>query len=264
MIQADGVPNTLHKPKPQFGLIPTTMVTYKFILILLLLTIVNSSCKQHKVKKQKILQTVVLPKINQDSLTEKLYENIVFFSDSLLKNQRVHVTDYLKKYQTDTCGILVYTNKELKEGFEGLKNIGDINGDKINDSVFVIPPFNFCDEGYSYSFLDPSLPRLFTDSYCCHPDNLFSIGDIDEDGVSEIGVFYSTCVSRYKSLIAYSLKNGQWEQVGSCGFDIYAMKPDKEKRVRKIGKGKFEMLEVVINNFEKRPSGDREWKQFAF
>lgn len=42
------------------------------------------------------------------------------------------------------------------------------------------------------------------------------------------------------------------------------MKPDKEKRVRKISKGKFEMLEIVISNFDKKPLGDKEWKQFTF
>jgi len=36
------------------------------------------------------------------------------------------------------------------------------------------------------------------------------------------------------------------------------MKPDKEKRVRKIGKGKFEMLEIVDKEENKQ------WKQFLF
>ena len=240
------------------------MTIYKLIAFVLLLTIVNYSCKQPKFDEQKKLQKVVLPEINPDSLLQKLHANIVFITDSLLKRKSIHLANYLKKYQTDTCGVIAYSNKELKEGFEGFKNIGDINGDKIKDTVFVVPPFNFCDDGYSYSFLDTALPRLFTDSYCCHPDNLFSIGDIDEDGTSEICIFYSSCVSRFKFLIAYSLKGGQWKQIGRCTFDINVMKPDKEKRVRKISKGKFEMLDIVINNFEKKPLGDRDWKQFAF
>jgi hypothetical protein len=89
------------------------------------------------------------------------------------------------------------------------------------------------------------LPRLLTDSYCCHPTNLFLIGDIDDDGISEICIFYSSCVSRYKSLIAYSLKNNNWREIGSCTFDSFISNPKKEKRIRKIGKGKFEMLEIV-------------------
>jgi hypothetical protein len=36
------------------------------------------------------------------------------------------------------------------------------------------------------------------------------------------------------------------------------MKPDKEKRVRKISRGKFEMLEIVDTEENK------EWKQFSF
>jgi hypothetical protein len=237
---------------------------HKLSTFIILLTLFAYSCKQSKVDEHKAETTVVTKKINQDSLRQKLDENIHFIGDSLLKNKEVLLKNYLSKYQTDTCGIIAYSDKDLKEGFEGIKNIGDINGDKIADTVFIVPPFNYCDDGYSYSFFDTTLPRLFTDSYCCHPDNLFSIGDIDEDGTSEICIFYSSCVSRFKSLIAYSLKDGQWKQIGRCTFDINVMKPDKEKRVRKISKGKFEMLEIVINNFDKKPSGDKEWKQFTF
>lgn len=146
----------------------------------------------------------------------------------------------------------------FKIRFRGVKNIGDINSNRINDTVFILPPFNYCDDGYSYSFFDTSLPRLYTDSYCCNPDNLFSIGDIDEDGVSEICIFYSSCVSRFKALIAYSLKNNKWKEIGACTFDIGFMKPAKEQRVRKTGKGKFEMLEIVDNEKNKK------WKQFSF
>jgi hypothetical protein len=36
------------------------------------------------------------------------------------------------------------------------------------------------------------------------------------------------------------------------------MKPDKEKRIRKISKGKFEMLEIVDKEQNKK------WEQFTF
>ena len=235
----------------------------KFLTSIFLLAIVTSSCKQPQVDTDKISTKVVKQKINPDSLRHQLNENIHFISDSLLKRRGFYLTTYLQKYQPDTCGIIVYSYKELKESFEGFKNIGDINNNNVTDTVFVIQPFNYCDDGYSYSFFDTSLPRLITDSYCCHPDNLFSIGDIDEDGISEICIFYSSCVSRFKSLIAYSLKKGQWKQVGRCTFDINVMKPDKEKRVRKISKGKFEMLEIIISDFKKKPVGDRQWRLFT-
>ncbi|MEJ8843005.1 hypothetical protein WG954_11475 [Lacibacter sp. H375] len=190
-------------------------------------------------------------------MQQKLNENLHFIGDSLLDGKTFLLKKYIENYQPDTCVIISYEDTTLRSGFEGIKNIGDINGDKISDTVFVVPPFNFCDEGYSYSFFDTTLPRLFTDSYCCNPENLFSIGDIDEDGVSEICIFYSSCVSRFKSLIAYTLTNKQWKKIGICTFDINFMKPDKEKRVRKISKGKFEMFEIIDNEQNK------EWKQFS-
>lgn len=225
------------------------MTLHKLYAFIFLLTLFSFSCKQPKADEPKVKTPVITKNINQDSIRRKLDESIYFMGDSILKHKVGLLKNYLNKYQTDTCVTIAYPAKDLKEGFEGLKNIGDINSDKIADTVFVVPPFNNCDDGYSYWFFDTTLPRLYTDSYCCHPDNLFPIGDIDEDGTSEICIFYSSCVSRFKSLIAYSLKAGQWKQIGRCTFDINIMKPVKEKRVRKISKGKFEMLEIVINNF---------------
>lgn len=225
---------------------------FSFILIILI------SCKEQKKDKGDNTPTVYTKKINIDSLKQRLKENIHFIRDSLLKGKESLLNDYLEKYQPDSCGIIAYDDSDLRSGFEGVKKIEDINGDKIDDAFFVMPPFNYCDEGYSYSFFDSSLPRLLTDSYCCHPDNLFSIGDIDEDGLSEICIFHSSCVGRFKSLIAYSLKNNEWKEIGNCGFDISFMNPGKEKRVRKISKGKFEMLEIIDKEENK------EWKQFTF
>lgn len=246
------------------SIIPITVTIFKFFTFIFLLKLFAFSCKQPKVDKHNEERTSVTMKVSQESLRLKLDESIYFIGDSLLKDKKALLKNYLERYQPDTCGIIAYSGKELKEEFEGLKLIGDINSDKIEDTIFVVPPFNYCDDGYSYSFFDTTLPRLFTDSYCCHPDNLFSIGDIDEDGTSEICIFYSSCVSRFKSLIAYTLKDRQWNQIGRCTFDINIMKPDKEKRIRKIGRGKFEMLEIVINNFDNRPMGNKEWKQFTF
>lgn len=234
------------------------MIHQTLITIFFLLTISLCSCKNRISDKSQSTTTVYTQKINKDSLQQKLNENLHFIGDSLLNGKTFLLKKYIENYQPDSCVIIAYEDTTLRLEFEGVKNIDDINGDKISDTVFVIPPFNFCDDGYSYSFFDPTLPRLFTGSYCCHPDNLFSIGDIDEDGISEICIFYSSCTSRFKSLIVYSLRDRQWTQIGRCTFDIGFMKPDKEKRVRKINRGKFEMLEIVDKEENK------EWKRFSF
>lgn len=234
------------------------MTHHNLIAIFFLFTISLWSCKDKTRDKPQSTTPVYTPKTTKDSLQQKLNESLQFIGDSLLTGKSFLLKKYIDDYQSDTCEIISYEDTTLRSGFEGVKNIGDINGDKISDTVFVVPPFNFCDDGYSYSFFDTTLPRLFTDSYCCHPDNLFSIGDIDEDGISEVCIFYSSCASRFKSLIAYSLKNGQWKKIGRCTFDIGFMKPDKEKRVRKIKKGKFEMLEIIDKE------QNIKWRQFSF
>lgn len=234
------------------------MIHHNLIGISFLLMTSFCSCKNQTNNESESSKSFYIRKIKKDSLRQKLNENLHFIGDSLLAGKTFLLKKYIEKYQPDTCVLISYQDSTLRSEFEGIKNIGDINGDKISDTVFVVPPFNFCDEGYSYSFFDTTLPRLFTDSYCCNPDNLFSIGDIDEDGISEICIFNSSCVSRFKSLIAYSLKNKQWKQIGRCTFDIDFMKPAKEKRVRKISKDKFEMLEIVDNEQNK------EWKKFFF
>ncbi|MBL7732198.1 MAG: hypothetical protein JNM88_13545 [Chitinophagaceae bacterium] len=188
----------------------------------------------------------------------KLRQNLQFIGDTLLTGKTSLLQKYIDAYQPDTCGVLTYEDSTLRTGFKGVKGLGDINGDNVSDTVIVLPPFNFCEEGDSYYFFDPELPRLFTDSYCCHPDNLFSISDIDEDGASEICIYMSSCASRFKSLVAFSLKGGRWKEIGRCTYDIAFVEPDKIKRVRKINKGRFEMLEIV----DKEESN--KWLQFSF
>ncbi len=159
------------------------------------LVVVFYSCNGTAEHKLQMLNSASAKTINKDSLQNKLNHNLHFIADSLLNNKSFLLQKYIAKYPNDTCGIIAYEDSILKLNFDGVRNIGDINGDKILDSVFVVPPFNYCDDGESYLFLDTLLPRLHTDSYCCHPNDIFSVGDIDEDGVSEIGEYHSSCVS---------------------------------------------------------------------
>ncbi len=140
---------------------------------------------------------------------------------------------------------LLETTKHYLPDFDGILSIGIIKKSKPIDSVFVLPRLRWCDnDGDAYYFTDTSLPRLETDSYCCHPNNLFNIGDIDEDGIAEIAQWNSSCVSRFKSLLVWSLKANHWKKIGQC--TILADDFDKMKqRIRKIKKGEFEMYEVA-------------------
>ena len=240
------------------------IITRYFLFLPLFLICILPACGQVSEQDSVSIGVAIGPSIHQDTLSQTLHQNITYMEDSLLKRKGDYLDKYLDKYHSDSCDIITYSSADLKEKFEGVKDIGDINGNHVRDSVFVVPPFNNCEEGDSYSFFDSSLPRLYTDSYCCHPDNLFSIGDIDEDGMLEICIFYSSCVSRFKTLIAYSLKYGEWKEVGTCTFDISMMSPSKEKRVRKIAKGTFEMLEMEIDELDKNAKVRKEWKRFSF
>jgi hypothetical protein len=106
-------------------------------------------------------------------------------------------------------------------------------------------------------FLDKKIPRLQTDSYCAYAENLFSVADIDEDGLNEVGIYYSGCAGRYKSLIIYTLKKGKWKEIGHSIFDILTQDPTEvvyQELVKKTSKNRFKIL-----NFE---NDKKYWKSY--
>lgn len=224
------------------------------LIIFILLTLTFSyKFKDNKVDETKSTENDTIYK--NDSLTYILNANKKFIKDSLLKEKTGIIDHYFSLYQPDNCGVLTHRNSELKEGFEGIRIIKGIRTSKKNDTVFVMPNFNYCDDWESYCFYDKTLPRLYTDSYCCHPDNFFVCSDIDEDGINEVGIFYSSCVSRYKSLRIYSLKKNTWNEIAITTFDIMTKDPTEVKfsdLVKKISKYKFQ-----ICSFDK---GQTKWK----
>jgi hypothetical protein len=222
------------------------------ILIILTLIVLTFSCNSQQQNSNKATPKVTFKQGEKAKtiqyLDSLLSENITFFSDSLLNGNKVIIEKFINKNPTDTCGTLTYQHETIKSGFEGFKILEHISKRATTDTVFVIPPFNYCEEGQSYCFFDKSLPRLLTNSNCCHPDNLFVLPDIDEDGFKEIGIYYSSCASRYKSLLIYSLKSGKWKEIGSSVFDILTQDPEKvkfENLVTKTQKGKFKICNFI-------------------
>lgn len=192
-----------------------------------------------------------------------LDSSIQFISDSLWRRDPSLLRQYVKKYHPDTCCTINFQSRLLKSEFEGPGLPGDINGDNRPDTCYIFKEFNLCATGQTYLFTDSTLPHLRTTSFCCHPRNLFSAGDIDEDGIQEIGLFHSTCSSRYKSVYVYSLKNGNWMKTGSVVFDQQYSDPEKPYTsfIRKTGKGHFEMLE--ISDLNQTIPGKPVWRKFA-
>jgi hypothetical protein len=233
-------------------------MTPRFFAALLLIIIVSfkdSTGTQNYAISNVATKTLIQKGIHTDSLRSALRQNLDFFARHLLHGHSAVIRRYMRKYQPDSCMITTYKNSNLKINFEGVKVIKSIFVNEKADTIFVIPPFNYCDDGESYCFYNKALPRLYTDSYCCHPYNLFVLPDIDGDGVREIGIYYSSCASRFKALIIYSLKGGSWKKIASSMFDTFMKNPEKTRfntLVRKISKGKFKICDFA--------DGKTEWK----
>lgn len=230
----------------------------KAIYLILLLSL--SACGNRV--KQKTMASTGSASL-KDTIRLLLHDNINFINDSLWKRDPALLEHFIWKYHPDTCCTIKFETTDLKRNYEGPGHPGDINGDHRPDTFYILRDFHLCSEGQSYLFTDTTLPRLKTNSFCCHPRNLFSIGDIDEDGIDELGLFFSSCVSRYKSIYAYSLKKGNWKEVGHIAFDAFYMDAEQSYKsfVRKTGKGKFEMLETA--DLRKENIGKPVWQKFT-
>jgi hypothetical protein len=220
------------------------------VIGLLVFCTLMASCQKHHDAPQLVQPAQSTNSAFSTDTVERQGTDLNHIEDSLLNGYAGIARYYFTSYYVDSCGVLPHSDTIWMESMRNFQRMQDINGNRRNyDSVFVLPPLNFCEEGESYYFLDTTLPRLYTDSWCCHPENMFEVGDIDEDHVREIGLYYSSCASRYKSLLVYSLKDGEWKEVGSCTIDIlWEYNPDHRRYVRKTGRGRFEMLTTYDPN----------------
>lgn len=163
----------------------------------------------------------------------------------------------IKKYIVDSMVLVMadYLLENLAE-FKKVKVIGDINGDKRIDSVQLMPELIYSteygyEEGISVVFSDPKIPRIKVNSMCVNFDFLFPVGDIDEDGWMELGQYYTSCASRYKTLVLLRCnKKNTWKEVEYCAYDTYFPEPHISTRIRKIKKNQYEMTEITDDNLE--------------
>ncbi|UKN02747.1 hypothetical protein K6119_04360 [Paracrocinitomix mangrovi] len=216
---------------------------YKYLLIIL--STLAFGCTNPESKNETVRETTftekdsIIPNAIRDSIRAA---NHLIIENILVKN-KIEVD--FKHYDLDECFPTSYDT--VNTTFEAANNLGKILNDDNEVYTIVLNPLNFCEEGQSYYFT-ADLPRLSTDSECCHPNSLFSVGDLDEDGIDEIGQYYSSCTSRYKSLKVYSLKNNAWNEIGKCTYDLAYSDfgiGEFSNYVRKLGKGVFEMLEIT-------------------
>lgn len=185
-------------------------------------------------------------------------------NDSILKGKfKLDISKYELDNPKNNCYPIKLSKKTIHEFYnQGFNQLGDLNGDKKIDSVFVLHSLSYCENGDSYYFTDNTVPRIQTESNCCHPESIFSIGDIDEDGGNEIGQYYSSCASAFKSINIWTLKNNKWKQIATFAFFYnngkYEAFKDFHKLYKKTAKGKFKFLEIS----DMRANGEAvmEWK----
>lgn len=221
-----------------------------------------ASCKNESKKSFSGSKKVFLEPVNQLSYewqlaaiqfgTSKdsvLSNDVQFINDSILKGKfKLDISKYETENKKKECYPIRVHRKLFDEFYnEGFNNLGDLNGDKKDDSVFVLHGLSYCESGDSYYFTDNNIPRILTDSNCCHPSSILNIGDIDEDGQYEIAEYYSSCASRYKAITIYSLKNNKWKEIKTISFvlnDEYFIYRDFKKLFRKISKNNLEYYEI--------------------
>jgi hypothetical protein len=223
-----------------------------FIKICFMILILSSCGKR---KEEAVLnKEVKFHKLNYDEQINQIKENTskdsVLSFDQEFINKEILKGKYkveLEKYLKEDCYPFRLNRVIQIQEFEGFQNIGDIDNDMKDDFVFVLNPLSYCEEGQSYYFSNPTIERIYTESNCCHPNSIFSIGDIDEDGRNEIGQYYSSCASRFKKINIWTNNGNNWELVDEIAFTIndeFEVFKDFNKLYKKKSKGILEFLEI--------------------
>ncbi len=233
-------------------------MTKPIYIIIFTVFLVIFSCKnkiktESKAENETVKEIIVDWKDHWEKPKEK---------SELLASPKVHYR--IKESLRDTAIIVLTSFFENPDSYSTAKSIGDINNDGVNDSILVIPELYITAEGSyengsSIIFIDKNIPRIRVDVTCLDTDYIFQVADIDEDGIVELGKYYTSCVSRFKRLELISLKNSEWEILGQVTFDISIEKPKKEERIKKISLNKFQMREIIAESNDMKTDI---WKTF--
>lgn len=183
-------------------------------------------------------------------------EHSINYRQALLSDSLLHKN--VRHYLADTSNIILMKQMfEQIEEFRKFQVYGDINGDKQLDSAFLVPELQHTlrdgyEDGVTVIFSDPKIPYIKVNQMCVQFQNFSPIGDIDEDGWLEMLQYYSSCASRYKSLILLKCtpNRKEWAEVESCTYDTYYDDPPWQQRIRKLRKNQFEMIEIENDNID--------------
>lgn len=219
--------------------------------LLPLLLIFSASCSPDI---QEATAAIVINNIRQvnEVLLQKQTTATIVTNNSRQVNEMLlkpyGITVDLERYVDPACPADTVLTDDYLERFEGIKDLGDLDGDGIREKVFILHAANRCEEGQSYYFSNPLISRIYTTSNCCHLSSLITIGDINEDGKAEVAEYFSSCASRYKAITVYSLNDSlHWKEIVSFPFvlnDSLSIEKDFEKLFKKASRGQLEYLEI--------------------
>ncbi|AXO80992.1 hypothetical protein DZC78_11555 [Olleya aquimaris] len=236
----------------KISLVKKQLILYKTVvsnmrktvsIIIFVITLIFLSCKDDK-----NLEVGATIKNNETSNWKDYWEKPNERAE-LIANPIIH--ERIKQCLKDTS-IIVLTSMILENptNYSKVKYLGDINKDGLNDSILIIPELYITkdksyENGASVIFTDNQIPRIKVDVSCLETEYIFRAFDIDDDGIAELGKYYTSCASRFKTLELISLKNNNWNILGQVLFDTWYENPIIEERIRKIGQNKFQMREIT-------------------
>lgn len=226
----------------------------KYIFLIIFFSMLACKNEPKKIEKRTVTKELSYKERIEfwtDSIPDHsiLSNDIKFINDSILKGKfKLDIS----KYEVENCYPKIEKKQKVYKDYTsfGFKDLGDLNGDGKNDSIFILEPLNWCEEnnGKSYYFTDNAIPRIESDSFCCELGFMFNIGDIDEDGGNELAEYKTSCTSRYKAVGFWTLKKGKWKSIGTFTHMVdngkYDIFKDFDKLFKKISKNKFEFLEI--------------------
>ena len=133
--------------------------------------------------------------------------------------------------------------------------IGDLNSDKIPDTIFRIYPQminateyydvdcvnNSCDVTFKFSFTDQQIVI-----YNAIGAGIENLGDINKDGFSEFSIFPHWYIGCWGKIQYYTFKNNEWKNFGFARANI-CEEFTFEKHLKIISSKKIKVMEVYPN-----------------
>lgn len=135
--------------------------------------------------------------------------------------------------------------------------IGDVNFDNINDTAFIVTPelkFAINEHGKEEDYYDGCVnDTCFIQVYFSNNlpilshnqainGHLINVGDLNKDGFCELLYAPDWFTSCWQGIFVYSIKNGNWSELGNTGVYRCNENVSYKERVKPINDKSFELI----------------------